>query len=72
MVPTYGGFPVPLRTHIGEPIRVVKNETDDQLAKRVNETMQGMIRMYQNREDGVTDLLLDRVYQQYSLEDKMV
>jgi len=72
MVPTYGGFPVPLRTHIGEPIRVVKNETDDQLARRVNETMQGMIRMYQNREDGVTDLLLDRVYQQYSLEDKMV
>jgi len=72
LVPMYGGYPVPLRTHVGEPIRVVKNETDDQLARRVQESMQGMIRMYQNREEGVTDLLLDRVYQQYSLEDKMV
>ena len=72
IVPMYGGYPVPLRTHVGEPIRVVKNETDDQLARRVQEAMQGMIRMYQNKDDGVSDLLLDRVYQQYSLEDKMV
>ena len=72
MVPVYGGYPVRLTTHVGTPIRALKDESAEQLGLRVQETMQEMIGMYQRDQDqGLANMLLDRVYRQYSLDDKM-
>ena len=71
LVPMYGGFPVRLTTHVGEPIRVRRDDTAEGLAGRVQETMQRMIATHQRREDTVSKLLLSRVYEQYSPEDKL-
>ena len=71
LVPMYGGFPVRLTTHVGEPIRVRRDDTAEGLAGRVQETMQRMIATHQRGEDTVSKLLLSRVYEQYSPEDKL-
>ena len=70
LVPIYGGFSVRLTTHVGQPIRLRQGETAEGLALRVQEAMQTMIATYQ-RED-LSQQLLSRVYDQYSLEDKLV
>ena len=46
-------------------------ETAEGLALRVQEAMQTMIATHQRGED-LSQLLLSRVYDQYSLEDKLV
>ena len=71
LVPIYGGFPVRLTTHVGQPIRLRQGETAEGLALRVQEAMQTMIATYQRGED-LSQQLLSRVYDQYSLEDKLV
>ena len=71
LVPMYGGFPVRLTPHVGEPIRVRRDDTAEGLAGRVQETMQRMIATHQRGEDTVSKLLLSRVYEQYSPEDKL-
>ena len=71
LVPIYGGFPVRLTTHVGAPIRLRRDETAEGLALRVQEAMQAMIATHQRGEE-LSHLLLSRVYDQYSLEDKLV
>jgi len=72
LVPVYGGFPVRLTTHVGNPLRAKPDETADQFAQRVQKTMQEMISMHQPEGKGISELVLDRIYQQYNIEDKMV
>ena len=46
-VPFYGGFPVKLTTHVGDPITARQDETADQLKERVEEAMREMIDCHQ-------------------------
>jgi len=72
LVPVYGGFPVRLTTHVGNQIRAKPDETADSLAQRVQKSMQELISLHKNEGKGISELVLDRVYQQYNIEDKMV
>ena len=45
--PVYGGFPVKLTTHVGDPITAREDETADQLEERVEKSMKDLIDSYQ-------------------------
>ena len=61
MMPIYGGLPVKLTTHVGDPIMAREEETADQLKERVEETMRGMIARHQVKGGGVGRAVLDRL-----------
>jgi len=63
VIPLYGGLPVKLITHVGTPILLNEKETAEQLAKRVQTSMQGMISKHQNKEKSVFGIIMDRFYQ---------
>ena len=46
-IPVYGGLPVKLTTHVGDPITAREDETADQLKERVEEAMREMIDCHQ-------------------------
>ena len=73
LVPVYGGFPVRLTTYVGQPIRVQREETAEQLSSRVQEAMQRMIGLHQSTDTGLGKLLLERFTGQTMVtEDKIV
>ena len=58
-VPFYGGFPVDLITHVGQPISKKEGETVSELKLRVQNSMKTLIEM--NRENqSVMEALLGR------------
>ena len=71
MVPLYGGFPVRLTTHIGEPIRARADETATQLKERVQTAMREMVDTHQVKGGGVTRALAERIGNKLSLLDKL-
>ena len=71
MVPIFGGFPVKLTTHIGDPIRVRADETAAQLKERVQWAMREMVDTHQVKEGGVTRALAERIGNKLSLLDKL-
>uniref|UniRef100_A0A5K3FL51 Acyltransferase n=1 Tax=Mesocestoides corti TaxID=53468 RepID=A0A5K3FL51_MESCO len=56
----YGYFPVKLRTYIGDPVYPREGETDEQLADRAREAIEGMISRYQWRPGNIIVALLQR------------
>ena len=71
MIPFFGGFPVKLTTHIGEPIRARADETSSQLKARVQFAMREMVDTYQVKGGGVTRALAQRIGDKLSLVDKV-
>jgi len=71
MVPIYGGFPVKLTTHVGDPIRAREDETAEQLRDRVQWAMREMVDTHQVKEGGVSRALLQRIGEKLSLFDKL-
>ena len=61
MIPIYGGFPVKLTTHVGEPIRAHKDETATQLKVRVQAAIENMIATHQRPQQKIIDAVLERV-----------
>ncbi|RWS30023.1 transmembrane protein 68-like protein [Leptotrombidium deliense] len=60
IVPIYGGFPVKLKTIVGKPIEYDKNLTPEQLALKVAETIETMIRENQRIPGSILKALFDR------------
>ena len=65
--PVYGGFPVKLTTHVGDPITPREDETADQLKERVEKSMKDLIDSYQIKEGGVRRAVIERLTSQFSL-----
>ncbi|RWS15221.1 transmembrane protein 68-like protein [Dinothrombium tinctorium] len=60
IVPIYGGFPVKLKTIIGKPIEYDPNLTPEQLARKVAEEIEMMIRENQRIPGSILKALFDR------------
>jgi len=71
MVPIYGGFPVKLTTHIGDPIRPGGDETADQLKERVQTAMREMVDTHQVKQGGASRAVLARLGDKLSLIEKL-
>ena len=71
MIPIYGGFPVKLITHIGDPIRAREDETPEQLKDRVQWAMREMVATHQVKEGGISRAVLQRLGDPLSLIDKL-
>ena len=71
LVPIYGGFPVKLTTHVGDPIRARADETAGQLKDRVQWAMKEMVDTYQVKGGGVGRALAERLGYKLSLVDKL-
>ena len=61
MMPIYGGLPVKLTTHVGDPIMAREEETADQLKERVEEAMREMIACHQVKTGGIGRAVLERL-----------
>ena len=61
LMPVYGGLPVKLTTHVGDPITAREDETADQLKERVEERMREMIARHQVKGGGVGRAVIDRL-----------
>nr|XP_056710332.1 transmembrane protein 68-like [Euleptes europaea] len=60
VLPTYGGFPVKLRTHIGEPIPYDPNITAKELAQKTKAAIENLRDKYQERPGNILRALLAR------------
>ncbi|KAK8397473.1 hypothetical protein O3P69_004911 [Scylla paramamosain] len=61
--PIYGGFPVKLRTHLGEPIYPKPGESPEELAERIQESLAALIRENQKLPGRILRALMARVYE---------
>lgn len=62
VVPVYGGFPVKLKTIIGNPIPYDPTVTPEQLAKRTHDEIDKLIKQHQRLPGSITHALLDRLH----------
>ncbi|NXU88713.1 TMM68 protein, partial [Xiphorhynchus elegans] len=60
VVPLYGGFPVKLRTFIGEPIPYEPNMTAEELAAKTKAAMQALIEKHQKIPGNIFRALMER------------
>ena len=60
-MPVFGGLPVKLTTHVGDPITARQGETADQLKGRVEEAMRKMIDCHQVKTGGIGRAVLERL-----------
>nr|CAD7449291.1 unnamed protein product [Timema bartmani] len=63
IVPIYGGFPVKLRTHVGEPIPYDGNLTPEQLQKKVAASLEELIVKHQKIPGSILRALIERIYE---------
>ncbi|XP_068215596.1 DGAT1/2-independent enzyme synthesizing storage lipids isoform X1 [Palaemon carinicauda] len=63
MAPIYGGFPVKLRVHLSNPIHHLPNETPEELAIRIQESLEKLIRDHQKLPGNILRALIARVYE---------
>ncbi|KAK7067977.1 Transmembrane protein 68 [Halocaridina rubra] len=61
--PIYGGFPVKLRAHLGKPIYHEPGETPEELATRVQRSLEDLILKNQKLPGNILRALLARVYE---------
>lgn len=60
VVPIYGGFPVKLRTYVGEPIPYDANLTPEQLAEKTASAIEDLISKHQRVPGNILAALIDR------------
>lgn len=60
LVPIYGGFPVKLRTIIGQPIPYDSSITPEEMAERVAEKMKDLIKKHQKLPGSLTRSIIER------------
>ena len=65
--PIFGGLPVKLTTHVGDPIIARKDETVNQLKDRVEKTMKYMIDSHQVKSGGVVRAVMERLSTRLSI-----
>ncbi|XP_014737121.1 PREDICTED: transmembrane protein 68-like [Sturnus vulgaris] len=68
VVPLYGGFPVKLRTFIGEPIPYEPNVTAEELAAKTKAALQALIEKHQKLPGNIFRALMER-FQTQKKED---
>jgi 1-acyl-sn-glycerol-3-phosphate acyltransferase len=61
LLPVYGGFPVKLRTIIGEPIPYDEKATPEEVAERTAEAIRELIRKHQRLPGSILSAMLDRI-----------
>lgn len=59
----YGGFPVKLRTYIGDPIPYDEKATPEEVAERTAEALRNLINTHQRLPGSIVGALLDRLRQ---------
>ena len=62
VVPFYGGFPVKLRTHVGQPIQYDPSVTPEELAQKTKEAIEDLIRQHQDVPGSIWDAFCQRFY----------
>uniref|UniRef100_A0ACB8FDE6 Transmembrane protein 68 n=2 Tax=Sphaerodactylus townsendi TaxID=933632 RepID=A0ACB8FDE6_9SAUR len=62
VAPVYGGYPVKLRTFLGEPIPYDPNITAEELAEKAKIALQDLIRNHQKLPGNTGRALLERFY----------
>lgn len=60
LAPLFGGFPVKIRTFIGEPITINKNMSPEKVKEVVVQTMEILIRKHQRLPGSILHALLER------------
>ncbi|XP_042873475.1 transmembrane protein 68-like [Penaeus japonicus] len=63
IAPIYGGFPVKLRAHLGEPIYHREGETVEELAQRIRASLNSLIQRKQKLPGNILRALLARFYE---------
>jgi 1-acyl-sn-glycerol-3-phosphate acyltransferase len=63
IVPIWGGYPVKLITHIGEPILPTSLDTPETLREKTKQNIQDLVDRYQSKNPSVTKALIQRIYQ---------
>ncbi|XP_042241039.1 transmembrane protein 68-like isoform X1 [Homarus americanus] len=61
--PIYGGFPVKLRAHLGDPIYHRPDETPEELAERIREALDKLIQENQKLPGNILRALVARIYE---------
>ncbi|KAK0095289.1 hypothetical protein PV326_008755 [Microctonus aethiopoides] len=67
--PIYGGFPVKLKTFVGEPIPYDSNLTPELLTAKVAKALEDLIAQHQQIPGSITRALLERIYDPSSTKD---
>lgn len=60
--PVYGGFPVKLKTYVGDPILYDESLTPEQLKDKVALALEQLINKHQKKPGSITRALLERIY----------
>ncbi|XP_066481626.1 DGAT1/2-independent enzyme synthesizing storage lipids-like [Tiliqua scincoides] len=68
ILPVYGGFPVKLRTYIGEPIPHDPNITAKELAEKTKTALENLINQHQQKPGNIMRALMER-FDQYHKDD---
>lgn len=61
LLTVYGGFPVKLRTYIGEPIPYDENATPEEVAEKTADAIRKLIKDHQRLPGSIVNALLDRI-----------
>ncbi|KAM8967380.1 DGAT1/2-independent enzyme synthesizing storage lipids [Pelodytes ibericus] len=65
LVPIYGGFPVKLRTYLGDPIPYDPNATTAELAEKTKNALQSLIDQHQKIPGNIFRALLERFHKRH-------
>uniref|UniRef100_A0A8D0GN43 Transmembrane protein 68 n=1 Tax=Sphenodon punctatus TaxID=8508 RepID=A0A8D0GN43_SPHPU len=68
IAPLYGGFPVKLRTYIGDPIPYDPNITVEELAEKTKMALENLIAKHQKTPGNIQRALLER-FDKYQKND---
>lgn len=60
LLPIYGGFPVKLRTIVGEPIPYDEKATPEEVAEKTSQAIKELIRKHQRLPGSIVSAMLDR------------
>lgn len=60
--PIYGGFPVKLKTYVGDPISFDDSLTPEEVKDKVALALEELINKYQKKPGSITRALLERIY----------
>ncbi|XP_054716809.1 transmembrane protein 68-like [Uloborus diversus] len=68
LVPIYGGFPVKLKTYVGQPVPYDPELTPEEMAEKVADRMKEMIKKHQKLPGNISRSMLERIQHLFKLK----